>query len=204
MCRSILFSMMASLMFSIPALAAAKPADAKASATKPAAVAPRAANLYAEIATDMDGKPAPLAKFAGKVALVVNTASRCGLTSQYEGLQKLQAKYEAKGFVVLGFPSNDFFGQEPGSNQEIKLFCEKNYQVSFPLFGKDHVKGDKKQPVYRYLTEGPQADFRGEISWNFEKFIVGRDGRIVARFNPRVKPEDPELISKLEQAISSP
>jgi glutathione peroxidase len=180
------------------------PAMAKGPEKKVVPAPPRAAHFYAEIATDMDGKPAPLAKFAGKVALVVNTASRCGLTPQYEGLQKLQAKYDSKGFVVLGFPSNDFLGQEPGTNQEIKIFCEKNYQVSFPLFGKDHVKGQAKQATYQYLTDGPQADFRGEISWNFEKFIIGRDGKILARFSPRVKPEDPELITKLEQALTSP
>lgn len=203
MCRLNISSMIVLLVLSLPAQESEAAPTAKPAA-RPAAAKVSAANLYAEIATDMEGNPTPLAKFAGKVALVVNTASRCGLTSQYEGLQKLQSRYEAKGFVVLGFPSNDFFGQEPGTNQEIKIFCEKNYQVSFPLFGKDHVKGEKKQPVYRYLTEGPQADFRGEISWNFEKFIIGRDGRIVARFSPRVKPEDPELIAKLEQAISNP
>jgi glutathione peroxidase len=203
MCRLNISSMIALLALLLPALKS-EAAPAGKPVAKPAAAKVSAANLYAEIATDLDGKPAPLAKFSGKVALVVNTASRCGLTSQYEGLQKLQSRYESKGFVVLGFPSNDFFGQEPGTNQEIKIFCEKNYQVSFPLFGKDHVKGEKKQTVYRYLTEGPQEDFRGEISWNFEKFIVGRDGRIVARFSPRVKPEDPELIAKLEQAISNP
>jgi len=203
MCRLNISSMIALMALLLPALKS-EAAPAGKPVAKPAAAKVSAANLYAEIATDLDGKPAPLAKFSGKVALVVNTASRCGLTSQYEGLQKLQSRYESKGFVVLGFPSNDFFGQEPGTNQEIKIFCEKNYQVSFPLFGKDHVKGEKKQTVYRYLTEGPQEDFRGEISWNFEKFIVGRDGRIVARFSPRVKPEDPELIAKLEQAISNP
>lgn len=161
------------------------------------------AGLYAQIATDMDGKPAPLAAYAGKVALVVNTASKCGLTGQYEGLQVLQGKYRDKGFVVLGFPSNDFMWQEPGNNREIKLFCEKNYKVDFPLFNKDKVKGEGKQPVYQFLTKGPQAEFHGEISWNFEKFLVGRDGKIVARFKPSVTPDDPELVSKIEAALSS-
>jgi glutathione peroxidase len=162
-----------------------------------------AEGFYSQSASDLDGKPAPLSSYAGKVALVVNTASRCGLTGQYEGLQKLHSKYRDQGFVVLGFPSNDFMGQEPGSNAEIKLFCEKNYRVDFPLFNKDHVKGDSKQPVYKYLTEGPQPEFHGEISWNFEKFLVGRDGKIVARFSPRTSPEDPELLVKLESALKA-
>lgn len=159
--------------------------------------------LYAQLATDMDGKPAPLSAYAGKVALVVNTASRCGFTGQYEGLQSLQAKYRDKGFVVLGFPSNDFMWQEPGSNQEIKLFCQKNYKVDFPLFNKDKVKGEGKQPVYKFLTEGPQSEFNGEISWNFEKFLVGRDGKILARFKPRVTPDDADLLKKIEAALKN-
>jgi glutathione peroxidase len=162
-----------------------------------------AEGVYSQIASDLDGKPAPLGTYAGKVALVVNTASRCGLTGQYEGLQKLHSKYRDQGFVVLGFPSNDFMGQEPGSNSEIKLFCEKNYRVDFPLFNKDHVKGDSKQSVYKYLTEGPQTEFHGEISWNFEKFLVARDGKILARFSPRTSPEDPELLVKLESALKA-
>ncbi len=159
--------------------------------------------LYSQLATDMDGKPAPLSAYGGKVALVVNTASRCGFTSQYEGLQALQAKYRDKGFVVLGFPSNDFMFQEPGSNQDIKLFCQKNYKVDFPLFNKDKVKGDGKQAVYKFLTEGPQSEFHGEISWNFEKFLVGRDGKILARFKPRVSPDDAELVQKIEAALKN-
>jgi len=160
------------------------------------------AGFYLQQATSMDGKAAPLSVYAGKVALVVNTASRCGFTGQYEGLQALQAKYRGRGLVVLGFPSNDFLWQEPGSNQEIKLFCEKNYKVDFPLFNKDHVKGDSKQSVYKFLTEGPQKDFNGEVSWNFEKFLIGRDGKIVARFKSKVSPEDPDLVSKLESALA--
>ena len=171
-----------------------------------AVAAPRAevSGFYAQLATDIDGKPTPLAPFSGKVALVVNTASRCGFTGQYEGLQNLQAKYRAKGFVVLGFPSNDFLWQEPGSNKEIKFFCQKNYKVDFPLFNKDHVKGDSKQPIYKFLTEGPQSEFHGEVSWNFEKFLIGKDGRIVARFKPSVSPESAEVTQKIEQALASP
>jgi glutathione peroxidase len=159
--------------------------------------------VYAQVAVGRDGQPMALSAYAGKVALIVNTASRCGFTGQYEGLQRLQSKYRDKGFVVLGFPSNDFFGQEPGSNQEIKLFCQKNYKVDFPLFNKDHVKGEGKQAVYKYLTDGPQSEFKGEISWNFEKFLVGRDGKILARFSPRTSPEDLELVAKLETALAA-
>lgn len=163
----------------------------------------KASGLYAQTATDMDGKPAPLSQYAGKVSLVVNTASRCGFTGQYEGLQKLQAKYRDRGLVVLGFPSNDFWGQEPGSNQEIRLFCTRNYKVEFPLFNKDHVKGEGKQPVYKFLTDGPQSEFHGEIGWNFEKFVIGRDGRIVGRFKSRVSPDDPELVASIESALAA-
>lgn len=169
----------------------------------PSIQASGAKQVYALVATDMDGGAAPLARFSGKVALIVNTASRCGLTPQYEGLQRLQARFEARGFTVLGFPSNDFLGQEPGSNREIRLFCEKNYQVSFPLFGKDHVKGAQKQAVYRYLTEATEEEFRGEIRWNFEKFLVGRDGRVLARFSPSTSPEDPSVLLKIEQALAT-
>jgi glutathione peroxidase len=168
-----------------------------------AAQAAPSGGFYSQTATDMAGKPSSLSAYSGKVALVVNTASRCGYTGQYEGLQRLQQKYRERGLVVLGFPSNDFLGQEPGSNAEIKLFCEKNYQVDFPLFNKDHVKGRSKQLVYRWLTDGPQKEFAGEISWNFEKFLIGRDGKIVARFKPGVDPEDPELVKKLELALSA-
>ena len=158
--------------------------------------------FFSQVATDIEGKMVPLSKYAGNVVLVVNTASQCGFTPQYEGLQKLHARFEKKGFVVLGFPSNDFFGQEPGSNQDIKLFCEKNYRVSFPLFAKARVKGPDKQPVYQFLTEGAQQEFRGEVGWNFEKFLIGRQGKIVARFKSRTAPEDPELVQKIEQALA--
>ncbi len=159
--------------------------------------------FYSQTATDMSGKPAALSVYSGKVALVVNTASRCGYTGQYEGLQKLQSKYRDRGLVVLGFPSNDFLGQEPGSNAEIRLFCEKTYKVDFPLFNKDHVKGRSKQAVYQWLTEGPQKEFHGEIGWNFEKFLISRDGRIVGRFKPGVDPEDADLVKKLEAALGA-
>ena len=157
--------------------------------------------VYTQIVTDMDGKPAPLSAYAGKVAMIVNTASRCGFTPQYEGLQALQAKYRDKGFVVLGFPSNDFMWQEPGSNSEIKLFCQKNYKVDFPLFNKDHVKGSEKQALYKYLTEGPQAEFHGEIGWNFEKFLIGRDGRIVGRYKSGIAPDDGKLTGAIEAEL---
>ncbi|MEN9722463.1 MAG: hypothetical protein RJB38_449 [Pseudomonadota bacterium] len=190
-----LITMVLLILSSLPAGASKKPE------TREAAKPQQAAHFYAQIATNLSGQTVPLSTYAGKVSLVVNTASRCGLTPQYEGLQKLQEKYAARGFTVLGFPSNDFLGQEPGTNEEIKLFCEKNYHVTFPLFGKARVKGSEKQAVYHYLTQGPQAEFHGEITWNFEKFLIGRDGKILARFSPRVSPEDSELILKLEEAL---
>lgn len=161
-----------------------------------------AQGFYALLGKDIDGKPVEMSKYRGKVTLVVNTASRCGLTSQYEGLQKLHLKYHSKGFSVLAFPSNDFLGQEPGANIEIKLFCEKNYNVSFPLFSKDKVKGKEKQLIYKYLTEGPQSEFHGEISWNFEKFLIGKNGKILARFKPNIDPESVEVVSEVEKALA--
>jgi len=154
-------------------------------------------NFYTLEAPGIDGHKEPLSKYAGKVTLVVNTASECGFTPQYKGLQELYTKYKDKGFVVLGFPSNDFGSQEPGSNTEIKKFCELKYKTTFPLFSKDVVKGPQKQPVYKFLTEN--APEKGEISWNFEKFLVDKKGNIVARFKSKIEPMSPEITSKIEE-----
>lgn len=143
--------------------------------------------------------PPELSPYVGKVVLVVNTASRCGFTPQYEGLEALYRKWKSMGFVVLGFPSNDFGFQEPGSNEEIKKFCIKNYQVSFPLFPKSTVFGKDKTPLYRYLTTNAQP--AGEVSWNFEKFLVGKNGKVLARFGSRVKPESPEIEKAIRTAL---
>lgn len=154
-------------------------------------------------ATTLSGKKASLKEYQGKVALVVNTASKCGLTPQYAGLQKVFEEYQDRGFTVLGFPSNDFAAQEPGTADEIAEFCEVNYGVDFPLFAKGPVTGDSIQPVYRYLTqeaapEGPE----GEISWNFEKFLVDREGNVRYRFSPRTSPEDPDVIGKVRALLT--
>lgn len=146
----------------------------------------------------IDDDPVSLSTFQGQVSLVVNTASKCGFTSQYEQLQKLFSTYQSRGFVVLGFPSNDFGQQEPGTAAEIKSFCKTNYGVTFPLFAKASVRGEEKQPVFKYLTEASRKDLRGEISWNFEKFLIGRDGEVVARFPSSVSPLNEVLVRILE------
>jgi glutathione peroxidase len=144
------------------------------------------------------GKPVNLSDYKGKVLLIVNTASKCGYTSQYEQLEAIHKKYAPKGFLVLGFPSNDFGAQEPGSNEEIAKFCKLNYGVSFPLFEKNPVKGATKQELFKILTEESGKSMTGEVNWNFEKFLVGKDGKLVGRFPSKVKPDSAELTSKIE------
>jgi glutathione peroxidase len=148
------------------------------------------------------GKEVDLAKYKGKVLLVVNTASKCGATPQYSDLQALHQKYVDKGLVVLGFPCNQFGAQEPGSPQEIADFCTSHYKVSFDLFQKIDVKGKNQAPIYQWLTskEATPAD-PGDVKWNFEKFVVGRDGKVIARFRTPVNPSDPKVIETIEQAL---
>jgi glutathione peroxidase len=149
----------------------------------------------------IDGQNKPLHDFAGHPVLIVNVASRCGLTPQYTALEALYQRFKPRGFQVLGFPCNDFGAQEPGSEAEIKTFCESKYQVTFPLFSKVHVKGDERAPVYAFLTSQPTApDGPGDIAWNFAKFLVGSDGHVLARFSPQTAPDAPELISAIEAA----
>lgn len=149
---------------------------------------------------DIEGNDTSLEKYKGKVILVVNVASRCGLTPQYEGLEKIQKKYKNQGFTVIGFPCNDFGRQEPGTNKEIVEFCESTYQVTFPLMDKIHVKGPEKHPLYKQLTEDP-TPFPGDIEWNFGKFLISPDGKILKRFHPRVTPESKEVIEAIEAAL---
>lgn len=147
------------------------------------------------------GEDASLGDYAGKALLIVNVASKCGLTPQYEGLEKLYRDYRDKGLVVLGFPSNDFAGQEPGTNEEIARFCTTNFGVDFPMFEKIAVKGPGKHPLYAELiaeSDEPEA----EIQWNFEKFLVSRDGHVVRRFSPRTTPDDPDLVAAVEAVLS--
>ncbi|HLA40742.1 MAG TPA: glutathione peroxidase [Candidatus Glassbacteria bacterium] len=152
---------------------------------------------------DIEGKPVDLASYKGKVLLLVNTASKCGLTPQYKPLQALYAKYREKGFAIIGFPANNFGQQEPGSDTEIKQFCSANYEVTFPLFSKVSVKGDDICPLYSYLTsEKTNPGFAGEIPWNFTKFLVGRDGRIVARFEPKTTPDNDDVVAAIERELA--
>jgi glutathione peroxidase len=145
----------------------------------------------------IDGKPAPLADLKGKIVLVVNVASRCGFTPQYTGLQALYEKYKAQGFVVVGIPANNFGAQEPGTNEEIKTFCSSKYNVTFPMYAKISVAGDDKDPLYNYLT----GTGGGEVKWNFTKFLVGRDGKVISRFESKVTPESAELVNAVEKAL---
>jgi glutathione peroxidase len=148
------------------------------------------------------GESTTLDSYRGKVLLIVNTASKCGFTSQYEGLQSLYDQYQEQGLVVLGFPSNDFLRQEPGTNEEIQSFCKLNYGVTFPMFAKISVKGAAQHPLYHYLTH-PESnpDYNGKISWNFNKFLIDREGRVAARFGSRTKPRDKKLVAELESAL---
>ena len=159
-------------------------------------------SIYATSISTLDGQPNALANAAGKVALVVNVASKCGLTPQYEQLEALQKQYAAKGFTVVGVPCNQFLGQEPGTSEEIASFCSTTYGVTFPLTEKIDVNGDARHALYSALT--PVADAEGvdgDIRWNFEKFLVNRDGAVVARFHPKTAPDAPEVISAIESAL---
>lgn len=159
-------------------------------------------NIYNIEAQSISGETVTLEKYEGKTLLIVNTASKCGFTGQYDGLQKLYETYKSRGLVVLGFPSNDFMKQEPGSNEEIASFCKINYGVTFPMFGKISVKGDDQHPLYTYLTsKETNPEFGGKISWNFNKFLISTDGKVINRFGSRTKPDDKKLISALEGAL---
>ncbi|MEN0020474.1 MAG: glutathione peroxidase [Planctomycetota bacterium] len=152
---------------------------------------------------DIDGNPTDLASFKGDVLLIVNVASRCGFTSQYAQLQELFEEHNDAGFQVLGFPANEFMGQEPGTNEEIKLFCTTNYNVTFPMFSKIVVKGSGTHPLYADLAAQPDP-IGGEPGWNFTKFLVNRDGEVVARFGSRTSPTDPELVARLTSLLDAP
>jgi glutathione peroxidase len=152
----------------------------------------------------LDGKPLPLANFKGKVMLVVNVASQCGFTYQYEALQALYQKYKDQGLVIAGFPANNFGGQEPGTNEEIGAFCKSKYGVTFPMFSKISVKGGDKAPLYQFLTDAKaNPKTGGEIQWNFTKFLVDRNGKVIQRFEPAVEPLSPELESAVAAALKN-
>lgn len=149
----------------------------------------------------LDGSEENLADYRGNVVLMVNVASRCGLTPQYTGLQSLYERYGGKGLRVLGFPANDFMGQEPGTDEEIAQFCDMNYGVTFPVFSKISVKGDDMHPLYAELTSMPEP-IGGEVLWNFQKYLVDRAGNVVAKFGPRTEPDDAELVAKIEELLA--
>jgi glutathione peroxidase len=174
------------------------------------------ASLFEIPLTRIDGSAASLADYAGNVMLIVNVASKCGLTPQYEGLESLYRTYRDKGLVVLGFPANDFKGQEPGSEAEISAFCRSVYGIEFPMFAKIKVTGPDKHPLYKALTEArPKAEFKkdspfqkrppereGELHWNFEKFLIDREGAVIGRFAPDTKPEDKTIVGAIETALT--
>lgn len=153
-------------------------------------------------ATDIQGQTHSLSEYEGKVVLVVNVASRCGFTKQYAGLQALFDRYKDRGLVILGFPSNDFMGQEPGTDSEIKTFCSTTYGVNFPLFTKGAVTGDGKQPVFKYLTEETSKPMRGGVLWNFEKFLISRKGQLVARYRSATAPESESIVKAIEEQLA--
>ena len=158
--------------------------------------------LYGFTLKTIDGKEQSLADYRGEVLLIVNVASRCGFTPQYKGLEELYQRYKDKGLVILGFPANNFMGQEPGTDAQIKQFCSSTYNVTFPIFSKISVKGADIHPLYNYLTESSEAP--GAVGWNFNKFLVDRRGVVKAHFGSRTAPNDKELIQKLETLLAQP
>lgn len=151
---------------------------------------------------DINGKETSLKQYDGKVLLVVNVASKCGYTPQYKSLEATYRKYKDKGLVILGFPCNDFGSQEPGTNEEIQKFCSSKYDVTFPLFDKIHVKGPEQHPLYTALS-GKESPFPGDVGWNFNKFLVGKDGKILKRFDSKVKPDSADMTLAIEEALAS-
>jgi len=159
-------------------------------------------SLYSIPLKDIDGKSTTLKAYQGKVLLIVNVASKCGFTPQYAALEALYQKYKDQGLVVLGFPCNQFAGQEPGTDAEIKQFCTSKYNVTFPMFDKIEVNGAQRHPLY-ILLAGKGSPFAGDIGWNFTKFIIGRDGKILKRFNSAVKPDSAEMVQGIETALAA-
>lgn len=160
-----------------------------------------AATVYEFSLVNINGQQTSLNKYKGKVLLIVNTASECGYTPQYEGLQALFEKYKDEGLVVMGFPSNQFGGQAPGTDAEIKKFCTVNYSVTFPMFSKVAVKDEQQVPLFRYLTTAANPDFTGVIKWNFEKFLIGRDGKLIRRFRSPDEPLSEVITGAIEKAL---
>jgi glutathione peroxidase len=166
--------------------------------------APAQASVLDFKVKDIDGKDADLSKYKGKVVLIVNVASKCGNTPQYTALEALYKKYHDQGFEIVGFPANNFGAQEPGTNEQIKEFCTGKYDVTFPMMSKISVKGADKHPLYAFLTEGKAGDeFKGDIEWNFTKFLVDRNGNVIGRFFNRTKPDAPQVVATIEKALAA-
>ena len=162
-----------------------------------------ASSVYDFTMNSIKGQPTSLKTYQGKVVLLVNVASKCGYTPQYAGLEKLYQKYKDRGFVIVGVPANNFAQQEPGTNEEIKTFCTRKYNVTFPMMSKVSVKGDDTVDLYQFLTDkSANPSTGGEIKWNFTKFLVGKDGKVVARFEPNVTPDSPDLVGAVEKALA--
>ncbi|MCG2587188.1 glutathione peroxidase [Rhodohalobacter sp. WB101] len=161
----------------------------------------RVETVYQYELNTINGENISLSDYEGELLLIVNTASECGFTPQYEGLQELYETYSDQGLEILGFPANNFGGQEPGSDEEIAQFCELNYGVTFPMFSKVSVKGEDQHPLFEYLTTAENPDFKGEISWNFEKFLIDRNGNVVRRFKSRVEPMSGELTNAVTEYL---
>lgn len=159
-------------------------------------------SIYDFKAENIDGKIISLDSYEGKVIMIVNVASKCGYTPQYEGLQALYEEYKDEGLVILGFPANNFKGQEPGTDEEIKQFCTLEYGVEFPMFSKVSVKGDDQAELFTYLTALDNPDFKGDIKWNFEKFLISKEGKLTRRFRSQTKPQSDELVSAIENELS--
>ena len=203
-----LFGSVAALALATAALAAAPKEKNKVKDPTAAPPAKGDANSPASpldfTVKDIDGKEQNLADYKGKVVLMVNVASRCGLTPQYGGLQALYDKYKDKGLVVIGFPANNFGGQEPGTEADIKEFCTSKYNVTFPMMSKISVKGDDKAPLYDWLTsEKTNPEFAGDVTWNFGKFLVDRNGNVIGRFDPGTKPGDAKVVGAIEKALAA-
>ena len=190
--------MQQSLASGLILLLAMLPASVAVAAGKPAD------NVYDFTMKSIDGKPVPLSSYKGKVVLIVNVASECGFTPQYKGLESLYLKYKDKGFVILGFPANNFGQQEPGTDAEIKTFCTTKYNATFDMFSKISVKGDDQDPLYKFLTSSKtDPKFSGDVKWNFQKYLVDRRGNIVARFLSATEPMSEDVTSAVEKALST-
>jgi glutathione peroxidase len=199
--KSLLSRVVLLAAFAALAASAGRAADENAKDEKGTAKVPPALNFEMK---SLDGKSVKLNKYKGKVVLMVNVASQCGLTPQYKALEELHEKYAEKGLAVLGFPANQFGAQEPGSDKEIATFCKSNYDVKFDMFSKVVVKGDGQCPLYKFLTsKESDPKFSGDITWNFEKFLLNREGEVVARFAPKVKPDSDDVVKAIEAELAN-